>query len=206
VIGITFRFSFSLQRHFIGSQIADLEITNRSLLAINASLETVKHRQAKEIRELRRKLRESRLILPPRAYRAVKSSVDHDDSAEEDEDEVGEGEKESARDEVYERIKVILEGLLETGRRALESQPQDFLEGGKGGTKVLSAEEVRSWRDFSGDTPDHEADQSHEDVDLGRDDENVLECFTSLSRITRLDNGNDFLSEEEEAGTLTMTT
>ncbi len=68
------------------AQIADLEITNRSLLAINTTLEQTKHRQAKELRELRRKLRESRLILPPRAFRAVKSSLDHDDTADEDDD------------------------------------------------------------------------------------------------------------------------
>ena len=41
-------------------QIEDLEITNRSLMVINASLEAAKHRQAKEIRDLRRRLRESR--------------------------------------------------------------------------------------------------------------------------------------------------
>lgn len=127
-----------------------MEITNRSLLAINSSLETTKHRQAKEIRDLRRKLRESRLILPPRAYRAVKSSLDHDDTAsEDDEDENGADAEGGTQDEVYKRVKAIIEGLIETGQRALESQPGDFLEGGKGGAKVLHAEEVRMWR-YSG--------------------------------------------------------
>ncbi|KAJ6483911.1 hypothetical protein DFH09DRAFT_1378119 [Mycena vulgaris] len=105
-------------------KIADLEITNRSLLAINTSLEQTKHRQAKEIRELRRKLRESRLILPPRAG--------------------GGGGAEKVREEhdvMYRRIKVILEGLLESGQRALETTPQDFPEPVKV-AKVLSAYEV----------------------------------------------------------------
>ncbi|KAJ6575418.1 hypothetical protein B0H19DRAFT_642053 [Mycena capillaripes] len=130
-------------------KIADLEITNRSLLTINTSLEQTKHRQAKEIRELRRKLRESRLILPPRAFRAVKSSLDHDDTADEEEEDDPEEEEEAeeaekareAHDVTYRRIKVILEGLLETGRRALETTPQDFPEPVKV-TKVLSAYEV----------------------------------------------------------------
>ncbi|KAJ7109915.1 hypothetical protein C8R44DRAFT_267071 [Mycena epipterygia] len=130
-------------------KIADLEITNRSLLAINTSLEQTKHRQAKEIRELRRKLRESRLILPPRAFRAVKSSLDHDDTADEEDDpeeEEEEGAVEKALEEhdvKYHRIKVILDGLLESGRRALETTPQDFPEPVKV-AKVLAAYEVQS--------------------------------------------------------------
>ncbi|KIY50410.1 hypothetical protein FISHEDRAFT_57262 [Fistulina hepatica ATCC 64428] len=55
----------------VNRKIADLEITNQSLMAINASLETTRFQQAKELRDLRRKLRESRLMLPPRAYRVL---------------------------------------------------------------------------------------------------------------------------------------
>ncbi|KAI0033974.1 hypothetical protein K488DRAFT_84416 [Vararia minispora EC-137] len=125
-------------------KIEDLEITNRSLLAINATLEAAKHKQAKEIRELRRKLRESRLILPPRAYRAVKSSDPTADDEADDEDEDDEDEEDvaaSARDETYVRVRNLLDGLLDAGRRALASTPEDHA-----GAKVLSAEEVRSWR------------------------------------------------------------
>lgn len=52
-------------------KIADLEITNKSLLAINTILEADKHRMAKEIRDLRRRLREQRLSMPPQAFRAL---------------------------------------------------------------------------------------------------------------------------------------
>jgi hypothetical protein len=149
------------------AQIADLEITNRSLLAINASLESAKHQQAKEIRELRRKLRESRLILPPRTYQAVKSSADHDDTTDEDdaaEDDKGDEDSLKDGDQVYKRIKVILEGLLESGRRALETTTADFSTGAKGVAKVLNAEEVRTWRDSSGSTPDHGAQVEQGDM------------------------------------------
>lgn len=100
---------------------------------------------------MRRKLRESRLILPPRAFQAVKSSLDHDDTASEGEDEDDEDVVvERTEDEVFKRVKVIIDGLVETGKRALESQPEDFMDGSKGGAKVLHAEEVRMWRDSSG--------------------------------------------------------
>ncbi|KAA1468110.1 hypothetical protein DENSPDRAFT_833316 [Dentipellis sp. KUC8613] len=131
-------------------KIKDLEITNRSLLAINSSLEATKHRQAKEIRELRRKLRESRLILPPREFRAVKSSLpaadlaDDEDDDDEDEEEITE-ESFAKQDDTYRRVKCIIDGLLESGRAALAATPDDFREGGKAGTKVLNPEELRTW-------------------------------------------------------------
>ena len=129
-----------------------MEITNRSLMAINSSLEATKHRQAKEIRDLRRKLRESRLILPPRAYQAVKSSLDRDDTAsdgDDDEDEEN-GAASGTEDEVYKRVRVLIDGLIETGNNALNSNPKDFVDLSKGGAKVLHAEEVRLWRRDSG--------------------------------------------------------
>ncbi len=142
----------------IFSQIEDLEISNRSLLAINASLEAAKHKQAKEIRDLRRKLRESRLILPPRAYRAVKSSYGPDDEEPDDEGEDdAEGDESEPEDSdlVYKRVKSLIEGLLSSGKRALEAKPETPVSS-KSGAKVLSAEEVRSWRESSNSGSDHE--------------------------------------------------
>ncbi|KZV70988.1 hypothetical protein PENSPDRAFT_425249 [Peniophora sp. CONT] len=140
-------------------KIEDLEITNRSLLAINQSLEGQKLKQAKEIRDLRRKLRESRLILPPRAYRALKSSdgpAPADEptasSSEDDEDAVPD-----AQDETYERVKGLLGRLLEDAKTALNSTPEDHR-----GAKVLNAEELRDWRDDS--FTSHAGDVS---IDLG---------------------------------------
>jgi hypothetical protein len=119
------------------------------------------------MRELRRKLRESRLILPPRVYQAVKSSADHDiidedetpDDEEDDEDALNDG------DQIYKRIKLILEGLLESGRRALETTTADYSTGAKGVAKVLNAEEVRTWRDSSGSTQDYETQIEQRDTD-----------------------------------------
>jgi hypothetical protein len=174
--------------HLTLVQIADLEITNRSLLAINASLETAKHRQAKEIRELRRKLRESRLILPPRTYQAVKSSTDHDDTTDEDDDADDKEEEEDRPndgDQMYKRIKAMLEALLDSGRKALEA---DFSKGAKGMAKVLNAEEVRTWRD-SGGTPDHE-------TQIEQEDSNTIHQGVSSSHVVFSD-GENLESEEE---------
>ena len=114
-------------------------------MAINASLEKTKNKQATEIRELRRKLRESRLILPPRTYRAVKSSLDDDDEDDgEDDDDIEVTEETEDADEVFVRLKAMLENLVESAKRALETKVEDL--GGVGSAaKVLSAEEARSW-------------------------------------------------------------
>ncbi|KAF5388512.1 hypothetical protein D9757_004715 [Collybiopsis confluens] len=130
----------------VNRKIADLEITNRSLLAINSSLEATKHRQAKEIRDLRRKLRESRLILPPRTYRAVTSDDnnakvqddDDDDDDEEEEDNVEE-------DQTYMRIRLRLDEMIESAKIALATKPGDYTDV-KGSAKVLNEQEVRVWR------------------------------------------------------------
>lgn len=123
-------------------QIADLEITNRSLLAINASLETTKNRQAKEIRDLRRKLRESRLILPPRAFIALEASSPGDDG-DDDQDDDDSDDVEGVEDEGFQRVRGLLDVLIQSGKQALESTPEDFREGS---AKVLNADELRWWR------------------------------------------------------------
>jgi hypothetical protein len=182
-----------------------LEITNRSLLAINASLEKTKDRQAKEIRELKRKLRESRLILPPRAYRAVKSSLDpeeagddeediessddnddDDDDDDDDESVTGNGTaRKGSSDETYGRIKLLINNLLKSGMQALEDTKENHIEI-KSGTKVLTAEEVETWRDSAvgGLGAENLSDQgSHLDVaDRNLDDFDEDDYVTGLPR------------------------
>lgn len=160
-------------------QIADLEISNKSLLAINATLEAQKHKQAKEIRELKRKLRESRLILPPPAYRAVKSSLPPEETMEEEDEEEDEEEErkiiEGKDDEPYRRVKAMVETLLESCQRALQASPEDFVEKPRTGAKVLTAEEVRSWRG------DETLDEIDPDTSLtdDRDDEELTQMDVS---------------------------
>lgn len=169
------------------------------MLSINASLETTKHKQAKEIRELRRKLRESRLILPPRAFQSVKSSLDHDDTASEDEgeDDADEDVREGAHDETYKRVKATIDSLIEAGKRALEETPESFLEG-KSGAKVLHAEEVRMWRDSSGGLV--ERAPRADTLDLGPDDSMISSRAVSPSLVGIPDSDD---SSEGEVGAMT---
>ena len=92
-------------------------------------------------------------MLPPRAYRTLKSSLGPEDMADDediDDDSNENDDGDDEHDETYKRIKGILGDLLETGRRALRAEPRDF-EKQSSGVKVLSAEEVRSWRNDMGD-------------------------------------------------------
>jgi len=155
-------------------KIADLEITNSSLLAINASLEASKHKQAKEIRELRKKLRETRLVLPPRVYREMRDnhgsdSFYRDEQIDDDEEEEDEEEAREeniiddahfgAEDATYMRVRALLDSLLESGRQALESKPEDFEPSTTGAkvTRVLHEVEARTWRNgaYDKDTDIH---------------------------------------------------
>jgi hypothetical protein len=176
---------------FHALQIEDLEITNRSLMVINASLEAAKHRQAKEIANLRRKLRESHLILPPKAYRLVtlgqagdtSLDADNDDEDEDDDaDEIDTLNMDNINDEGFKRCRNLLEALLGDGRRALAAKPEDFDVVPRGATKVLHAEELRSEVDpDERDRHDDDADTSITSID--RDSEEEVEGMVSI-RIT----------------------
>ncbi|KAF8333189.1 uncharacterized protein EI90DRAFT_638667 [Cantharellus anzutake] len=142
-------------------KIADLEITNRSLMAINTQLEAEKVRQMREIRELKRRLRESRLILPPGAFkvldeqrkRAVAAGTSKtggtavDDLEEEDDDEDEDDGVEQPPDPAYERVTALVDALIVRGHEALRSTTESLSRGvggiGSTGTKVLSPDEVQ---------------------------------------------------------------
>ncbi|KAF8314341.1 uncharacterized protein EI90DRAFT_3090712 [Cantharellus anzutake] len=142
-------------------KIADLEITNRSLMAINTQLEAEKVRQMREIRELKRRLRESRLILPPGAFkvldeqrkRAIAAGTSKtggtavDDLEEEDDDEDSDDGVEQPPDPAYERVTALVDALIVRGHEALRSTTESLSRGvggiGSTGTKVLSPDEVQ---------------------------------------------------------------
>lgn len=85
----------------------------------------------------------------------------------------------------------MLDGLIESGKRALEVRPEDLQEG-KGGTKVLSADEVRSWRrDSSGDNSEAEGHTKD------HDDTTRFDRAISPARVVVPDAEAEFLSEEE---------
>jgi hypothetical protein len=122
-------------------KILDLEITNKSLLAINSGLEVVKLQQAREIRELKRRLREGR-------------TPDTTASFEDDEDDSGdfEGDNESHTTEeegildlelekAHARCKSMVDAMVNQARESIlykyEMDPKH-----KGTNRVLHPAEI----------------------------------------------------------------
>jgi len=158
-------------------KIADLEIQTASLQQLTASLERERHKQSLEIRELRRKLRESRLALPPRTFQSLKPTWETDDLNLEDEEE--EEEEEENEDPIWDRLKGLVDGMLNLGRRAVE-ESQEFIDksamSGAGVVRVLTAGEVEELQHQSDDQ------DSDEDADTGADEEpSTQEGRTSLT-------------------------
>ncbi|KZV89324.1 hypothetical protein EXIGLDRAFT_721507 [Exidia glandulosa HHB12029] len=136
-------------------KIADLEITNASLLSINASLEALKVRQQKEIWELRRKLRETRLALPPPVFASLKDKDEPVAALEEEEED---DEPEPDPDPMFERLNAIVQGLLDDAREAVAASVAPV--------KVLSAHEVLAWegrRKSAGGEDDDDEDADAKD-------------------------------------------
>ncbi|EJD37112.1 hypothetical protein AURDEDRAFT_116942 [Auricularia subglabra TFB-10046 SS5] len=119
----------------VNRKIADLEITNASLLTINASLEALKSKQQKEIWELRRKLRETRLALPPPVFASLKDK-DKDKDREEEPEEVEE-DVEPEPDPAFDRLSAMLSNMLDEAREALAAPAKTV--------RVLSEQEVKVW-------------------------------------------------------------
>lgn len=109
-------------------KIADLEITTRSLLSINTTLEATKVRQAREIRDLRRKLRETRLAMPPKRFKLLSKEdvIENEEIGDNEGDESDDFEEEQEKDECFLRVKNIIEDLLTVGRNALAAPAPSF--------------------------------------------------------------------------------
>ena len=121
--------------------------------------------------------------MPPSVYRVAKSSgltaeepVDEEDvedddgdDGDDDDDEAGLETTNTKADEIYNHCKSMLEDMLEMGRKALETKPEDFKESGGRVTKVLTEEEARTWRGedsatIDGDTADDTATDAATDA------------------------------------------
>ena len=100
----------------------DLEITNASLVSLNATLEKGKAKQATEIRELRRRIRDQSLHLPFPPLPTSPIPEDSDD--EEDWDDVLES------DPSFKEIARVMESLIRRGNNAIQAPMHS-------GTKVL---------------------------------------------------------------------
>ncbi|CAE6523352.1 unnamed protein product [Rhizoctonia solani] len=138
-------------------KMADLEISNKSLLAINASLEATKSRQVKEINALRRRLRESRLVLPHSAYLALEQEdpVGPTPSFEEEEEEEDSEENDVTQGQIqvdasFNRVRGLLDQLIIDAKTALEAKPpvpRYVDEEAKKPIRVLDVDELEQYAD-----------------------------------------------------------
>ncbi|BGP38582.1 hypothetical protein JCM10450v2_002531 [Rhodotorula kratochvilovae] len=152
----------------VARKIADLEIRNTSLLAINASLERLKVKHTREIRELRRRMRESVGGAGLAALRAQVSLLDEGDGGSDagGSDSDGEGAEEGddgpeptwqellEGDATFSALAATVESLITRGRRAIEYEPSQ----GEAG-RVLSTVEME---DRLQDGPSAEQDEEDE--------------------------------------------
>ncbi|CAG7854101.1 SubName: Full=Uncharacterized protein {ECO:0000313/EMBL:CCA70043.1} [Serendipita indica DSM 11827] len=168
-------------------KILDLEISNQSLLTVNTMLEATKLRQAREIKDLRRKLREvkhlpsktlyanaetmsptaSDISLPNRKNSASSHSSDEEEEAE------------AEPDPIYDRIQKLVEGLLSQAHRALERTIDDCMPAPTNTVKVLSAVEVQQYERRTLGLPEEEEskddhDHEHDDPDISIDETNEV--------------------------------
>ncbi|KDN52860.1 hypothetical protein K437DRAFT_253801 [Tilletiaria anomala UBC 951] len=142
-------------------KMLDLEITNKSLLAINAGLEVTKLKQAKEIRELKRRIREGRASIAPGDMGSLASGGFEED--EEEEEEEGDSDADEAiipredpeLEAMHTRCKGLIDRMLMQARNAIHYRFEPAKEGVGG--KVLhpiEVEEMREEQAEAGVTPD----------------------------------------------------
>lgn len=141
-------------------KLLDLEITNKSLLAINSALEVTKLKQAREIRELKRRLRDGRGLPAAAASRNSAASVvlsDEDDLTESDDDDDDLLVKEDPELEAaHQRCKLLVDSMVEQARKAILAE---YDEPENTGGKVLHPAELEEMqRELEEDGNNTEAD------------------------------------------------
>ncbi|GAA5975490.1 hypothetical protein JCM5350_002629, partial [Sporobolomyces pararoseus] len=152
----------------VSRRIMDLEIRTSSLLSINAQLERQKLKQTSEIRELRRKLRESigggvgirRFDVDEgRSSSSGGEFSDADEIEEEDEDEDREvqpsWEELLQSDPSFGQVATLVEGLIKRGKKAVEYKVEEKEKG-----RVLTTVEMEDRLEEEREDEEEEENQS----------------------------------------------
>ncbi|GAA5903414.1 uncharacterized protein JCM6883_004997 [Sporobolomyces salmoneus] len=162
----------------VSRRILDLEIRTSSLLSINAQLERQKLKQTSEIRELRRKLRESIGGVGIRRQQfdidegRSSSGGDFSDADEFDEDEAAdeEGRVQPSWEEMLQadpsfgQVATLVENLIKRGKKAVEYKVEEKWEKGR----VLTTIEME-------DRLEEEQEQEDEDAQSGSEGDQSVE-------------------------------
>ncbi|KAJ1026027.1 hypothetical protein NDA18_003687 [Ustilago nuda] len=104
-------------------KLLDLEITNKSLMAINSALEVSKLKQAKEIRQLKRRLRDGKGLFAVPATRdctaTARLSDDENFETDSDQDEDGLARDHVQVQDAYQRCNNLVDDMLQRARNAI---------------------------------------------------------------------------------------
>lgn len=140
-------------------KLLDLEITNKSLMAINSALEVTKLKQAKEIRELKRRLRDGRglpAVAGPRESAGSTVFSDEGDLTESEDDDDLLVKEDPELEAAHQRCKDLVDHMVEQARKAILAE---YDEPENSGGKVLHPAELEEMqRELDDEGNDTEAD------------------------------------------------
>lgn len=188
-------------------KILDLEITNKSLLAINAGLEVSKLKQAREIRELKRRLREAisggvggglgrAMGLGAEGGLGLGSDEEEEDEGEEEDEEDEEDEVVFKEDEELEaahsRCKGLIDAMVQRARESIllkvELPPEVVAaaadSGGeaKAGNRVLHPAEIEQLEKEREGEDGQEEEEDDDDDDDEEEDTSRMEGSHDTAR------------------------
>ena len=181
-------------------KMMDLEITNRSLLAINSGLEVAKLQQAREIRELKRRVREGRgpsmrgSALP--ASLAVEGDVEDEEEDLEDEDTDFTPREDPELEALHQRCKGLIDHMIVQCRDAILYK-YEFAKEGVGGKvlhpvelELMEQERRQSSTSAAGDVTTTSTAAGEDEESMITDDSAMLSSASS-SRATSVDPDRD---------------
>lgn len=171
-------------------KILDLEITNKSLLAINGGLEVIKLKQAKEIRELKKRIREGRSLGETLGMHDRESGEASESDLEDDESVSDEEAPLNAElEEAHQRCKGLIDAMIAQARHAILSKYEPEIN--SSGNRVLHPAELDAMQTEK---------ESIEDTQIRRDDDDEQtdsEAGEDTSRLPDITNETSFSQEVE---------
>lgn len=169
-------------------KILDLEITNKSLLAINGGLEVVKLKQAREIRELKKRLREGRTlgdtlgIQDRESGEMSESDVEDDESVSDEEAPLN-----TELEEAHQRCKGLIDAMVAQARHAILSKYEPEIN--SFGNRVLHPAEVDAMQNKKEDLQTKRSDQDGQTDSEAEEDEEDTSRLPDMTNETSISQG-----------------
>ncbi|KIM31862.1 hypothetical protein M408DRAFT_6888 [Serendipita vermifera MAFF 305830] len=186
-------------------KILDLEISNQSLLTVNTMLEATKLRQTREIKELRRKLREMRhvpsrpLYTNSETHSPTTSDLSLPNNNRSNSSHSSDEEEEPEPDPAYDRIVHLIEGLLSQAHRALDRTIDDCMPAPTNTVKVLSAVEIQQYERRALGLEPNEEEEGDKGEDEKQSEADVSLDAHEIETETKEDEDAAYLGEDDSS-------